>query len=130
VTTAPLLSAVVAVADALASRFGFPMDLGAGSCDGNEEDVFVAACAKLNLDLGAMSVLEKEARQVPARVDEALKHKPAPGTEEAPLHTKETKSSDVQSVHVPVAAKATSSARKHGRSLFGRMWQGARRLFG
>ena len=29
VTTAPLLSAVVAVADALATRFGFPMDLGA-----------------------------------------------------------------------------------------------------
>jgi hypothetical protein len=77
VTTAPLLSAVVAVADALASKFGFAMDLGAGSCDGNEEDVFVAACAKLNLDLGAMSALEKEAKQVLARVDEALKHKSA-----------------------------------------------------
>jgi hypothetical protein len=40
------------------------MDLGAGPCDGNEEDVFVAACAKLNLDLVALSALEKEAKQV------------------------------------------------------------------
>ena len=130
VTTAPLLSAVVAVADELASKFGFGMDLGAGSCDGNEEDVFVAACAKLNLDLGAMSALEKEAKQVLSRVDEALKHKAAASTDEPHSQAKEAKSPDAQASSGPGVAKAAISARKPAPSLLGRMWRSVARLFG
>ena len=130
VATAPLLSAVVAVADALASKFGFSMDLGAGSCDGNEEELFVAACAKLNLDLSAMSELEKEARQVLARVDEALKHKTAASADEATPPAKEAKSPDTQAAHAQGVVKGSSSARKHGTSLLGRMWRAVARWFG
>jgi len=130
VTTAPLLSAVVAVADALTSKFGFAMDLGAGPCDGNEEDVFVAACAKLNLDLVALSALEKEAKQVLARVDEALKHKSAADVEEHPPHAKDAKSPEAQAPSAPGTAKAASSARKPSPSLLGRMWRAVARLFG
>jgi putative nucleotidyltransferase with HDIG domain len=132
VTTAPLLSAVVAVADTLSTKFGFSMDLGAGVCDGNEEEVFVAACAKLNLDVGALSNIEKEARQVLARVDEALKHKTAASAEDAPPHTKETKdgkSLDPHVAAVPSTAKVASSARKPRSTLFGRMRRAVARLF-
>jgi len=130
VTTAPVLSAVVAIADALASKFGFAMDLGSGSCDGNEEDVFIAACAKLNLDLGAMSTLEKEARQVLARVDEALKHKSAADVEESSPQAKENKAPAAHAVPGSAAAKAAISARKPRPSLLGRMWRAVARLFG
>jgi len=130
VAIAPLLSAVVAVADALAIKFGFGMDLGVGSCDGNEEDVFVAACAKLNLDLGARSVLEKEAKQVLARVDEALKHKGAAAMEETHSQAKEGKSPETQAPTGLGAAKAAISARKPALSLLGRMWRAVARLFG
>ena len=123
--TAPLLSAVVAVADALSARFGFSMDLGAGVCDGNEEELVAAACAKLNLDLGAMSVIETEAQQVLARVDEALKHKRG---EDATAHAHEDKAVDTQAAQG--AAKASSSARKHRSSLLGRMWRAMARVFG
>jgi len=130
VTTAPVLSAVVAVADELANKFGFSMDLGAGRCDGNEEDVFVDACVKLNLDLGATSALEQEARQVLVQVDEALKHKTAAIAEEATPHTKETQSSDVQVARGQGSAKGASSARKQRTSLLGRMWRAVARRFG
>jgi hypothetical protein len=128
VTTAPLLSAVVAVADRLSTKFGFSVDLGPGTCDGSEEDVFLAACAKLNLDLSTMSDLEKEARQVLARVDEALKHKSAVGADEIHPHLAAGKTTDA---HVSSgAAKIASSARRPTPSLLGRMWRVVARLFG
>jgi putative nucleotidyltransferase with HDIG domain len=130
VTTAPLLSAVVAVADALASKFGFGMDLGAGSCDGNEEDLVVAACAKLNLDLGGMSALETEAKQILAHVDEALKHKSAASADEPHAQSKEAKPPETHAPSGPGVAKAAISARRRTPSLLGRLWRVAARLFG
>jgi putative nucleotidyltransferase with HDIG domain len=130
VTTAPLLSAVVAVADALASKFGFGMDLGAGPCDGNEEDLFVAACAKVNLDLGGMSALETEAKHVLARVDEALKHKSAASADEPHAQAKEVKPPETHTHPGPGVAKAAISARRRTPSLLGRLWRVAARLFG
>ena len=127
VATAPLLSAVVAVADALSARFGFSMDLGAGICDGNDEELVAAACSKLNLDLGAMSTIETEAQQVLARLDEALKHK---STEDATAPTHEGKALDTQAALAQGAARASSSARKHRPSLLGRMWRAVARVFG
>src|ERR1017187_1156759 len=126
VTTAPLLSAVVAVADRLSTKFGFSVDLGPGASDGSEEDVFLAACAKLNLDLGAMSDLEKEARQTLARVDEALKHKNAASEEETAAHAKQSrdgKPPDAHSAPLASAAKVASSARKPTPSLLARAWR-------
>jgi len=136
VTTAPLLSAVVAVADTLSTKFGFSMDLGAGICDGNEEEVFAAACAKLNLDSGAMSSIEKEAREVLARVDEALKHKSAVAAEEAPAPAKEAKTAkeaklaDAHTATASGATKAASSALKLRPTLLARMWRAVAHLFG
>ncbi len=122
VTTAPLLSAVVAVADWLSTKLGFSVNLGPGTRDGSEEDVFVAACAKLGLDPVALSDLEKEARSVLARVDEALKHKSAAVAEEVHAHAHEAPA--------PGAAKVAASARKARPSLLGRMRQAVARLFG
>ena len=129
VTTAPLLSAVVAVADALSNKFGFALDLGTGPCDGDDNDLFDAACAKLNLDVGAMAMVEKEARQVLARVDEGLKHKSA-AAEEVHAQAKDGKPAEAQTAQQPAAAKSATSARKPTLSVFGRMWQGLKRLLG
>jgi putative nucleotidyltransferase with HDIG domain len=126
VTTAPLLSAVVAVADVLSGKFGFSMDLGVGSCESDDEELFVAACAKLNLDSTTLSAVEKEAREVLARVDEALKHKTAAVAEEA----KGGKSPDAQVGPAPGAAKVASSARKAMPRLLTRAWRAVVRLFG
>jgi putative nucleotidyltransferase with HDIG domain len=130
VTTAPLLSAVVAVADRLSNKLGFSVDLGPGPRDGSEEDVFVAACAKLNLNLGAIPDLEKEARQMLAKVDEALKHKIAAGTDDAHAHATEGKTTDARVTVTPGMAKVASSARKIAPSPLGRMWRAVARLFG
>jgi len=130
VETAPLLSAIVAVADTLATRFKFSMDLGVGPCDGDEPEVFAAACAKLNLDLGALSALEKEARQVLARVDEALKHKDAVGAEDVPPRAAEGALSKTHATAAPHAAKFVSpvSARRPRPALLVRMWRAVLRL--
>ncbi len=130
VTTAPLLSAVVAVADRLSTKFGFSVDLGPGPSDGSEEEVFLAACAKLNLDLGAMSDLEKEARQTLARVDEALKHKSAASADDAHVDATDEKTANAHVAVAPGAAKIATSARKPAPSLLGRMWRVVARLFG
>jgi len=127
VATAPLLSAVVAVADALSARFGFSMDLGAGICDGNEDELVAAACAKLNLDLAVMSEIETEAQQVLRRVDEALKYKSA---EDATAQANEDKAPATQTAPEQGAAKPAWSARKSRPSLLGRMWRAVARLFG
>ena len=129
VTTAPLLSAVVAVADGLSNKFGFALDLGSGPCDGNDHELFEAACAKLNLDVGAMAMVEKEARQVLARVDEALKHKTA-AAEEVHAQVKDSKPAEAPTSPQPALAKSSTSARKPTPSVFGRMWGGLKRLFG
>jgi putative nucleotidyltransferase with HDIG domain len=135
ITTAPVLSAVVAVADTLSSKFGFAMDLGAGSCDGNDDELFTAACAKLNLDIAGLSAIEKEAKQVLARVDEALKHKGATEAEEtptaAPTAAKDTKDRKSNDAHAAAsAAKVASSARKPKPTLLDRMWRAVTRRFG
>jgi putative nucleotidyltransferase with HDIG domain len=96
VETAPVLSAVVAIADTLATKFNFTVDLGVGSCDGNDPEVFAAACAKVNLDLSALAAVEKEAREVLAHVDEALKHKSADVAEAAPSHPSDENPSKAQ----------------------------------
>ena len=125
VETAPLLSAVVVVADTLATRFKFSMDLGAGPCAGGEPEAFAAACAKLNLDFGALSALEKEAREVLARVDEALEHKSVASAEERDF-------ANVHATPAPRVAKSASpaSARRPRQSLPARMWRAVLRLFG
>ena len=132
VATAPVLSAVVAIADFLANKFGFPMELDAGPRDGNEDDVFVAACSRLNLDLGAVSALEKEAQQVLARVDEELKHKTSedPPQVQERQEKKEGKAPDTQAPPGPGVAKGATSARKPMTSLLGRIWREVARLFG
>jgi putative nucleotidyltransferase with HDIG domain len=124
VETAPLLSAVVAVADTLASRSKFSMDLGAGPCDGTEPEVFAAACAKLNLDLGALSTLDKEARAVLAHVDEALKHKSAASMSDGELASAQP----TPAAHATKSAPP-ASARRPKQSLLARMWRAVVRRF-
>jgi hypothetical protein len=97
------------------------MDLGAGPCDGIEPEVFVAACAKLNLDRDALSTFEKEAREVLARVNEALKYKSA-----ATMSNGEPASAQ------PTPATKTAppaSARRPNQSLLARMWRVVVRRF-
>jgi HD-like signal output (HDOD) protein len=132
VTEAPLLSAVVVIADVLSSKFGFSMDLGVGSCEGDDAELFAAACAKLNLDFAGLGNIEKEAREILARVDDALKHKSAAGAEEGPVPagTKDGKSPEAHSAAASSTAKVASSARKPTSSLFARMWRVVARLFG
>ena len=130
VETAPLLSAVVVVADTLATKFKFSMDLGAGPCDGNEPVVFSGACAKLNLALDALSAVEKEACAVLDRVDEALNHKSAFAEESAQSHASERDSSKTHATSPIVSAKVAAqvSARRPGQALLVRMWRAVLRL--
>jgi putative nucleotidyltransferase with HDIG domain len=131
VETGPALSAVVAIADTLATRFHFAVDLGVGSCDGNDPEVFVAACAKVNLDLSALAAVEKEAREVLAHVDEALKHKSANAAEDAPSHPSDGNSSKAQARLAPRPPRVVGplSARRPRQPLFVRMRRAVQRIF-
>ena len=131
VETAPVLSAVVAIADTLATKFNFTVDLGVGSCDGNDPEVFAAACAKVNLDLSALAAIEKEAREVLAHVDEALKHKSADVAEAAPSHPSDQNPSKAQASLAPRPPRVLGplSARRPRQPLFTRMRRVVQRIF-
>jgi putative nucleotidyltransferase with HDIG domain len=131
VESAPVLSAVVAVADTLATRCNFAVDLGVGPCDGNDPEVFVAACAKVNLDHSALAAVENEAREVLAHVDEALKHKSADVAEDAPSHPPDGNPSESHARPSPTPTKVVGplSARRPGQPLFVRMWRAVQRIF-
>jgi putative nucleotidyltransferase with HDIG domain len=130
VTKAPLLSSVVALADALTARFKFAVDLGPRSSERCDGDVFEAATTKLRLDLAPGSALEKEVRQTLAHVDEALKHKGAIVTEESQAQTAKP-AKKVSSPHSSAspASKVASAARKDRPSWLGRLGRAVRRMF-
>jgi putative nucleotidyltransferase with HDIG domain len=134
INEAPLLSSVVALADALTARFKFVVDLGSRSSESCDSDVFEAASTKLRLDLAPGSSLEKEVRQALAHVDEALKHKGAALADEAEAKAKEQpkKAKKLSRSHsvVPRASKVASAARKNRPSWLGRLGRAVRRLFG
>ena len=133
VEKAPLLSSVVALADALTSRFKFAVDLGPRSSESCDSDVFEAASTKLGLDLAPGSALEKEVRQTLAHVDEALKHKGAVVADEAQAQSKEPhkKAKKLARSHptAPPTSKVASTALKYSPSWIGRLGRALRRLF-
>jgi hypothetical protein len=133
VTKAPLLSSVVALADALTARFKFAVDLGPRSSESCDGDVFEAATTKLRLDLGPGSALEKEVRQTLAHVDEALKHKGAVVTEETQVQTAKSPkhAKKLSGSHSPASqpSKVASAARKDRVSWFARVGRSLRRMF-
>jgi putative nucleotidyltransferase with HDIG domain len=126
VLQAPLLSAVVAVADALAAKFKFSVDLGAGTFDGNDPSVLEAACNRLNMDATTMADLEQEAEQVLKHVDESLESKYTTRevvTVEKPFKLQET------SPPISVKRAGVVSARKPAQGALARMWRAVLRLF-
>jgi putative nucleotidyltransferase with HDIG domain len=126
--TAPSLSAVVALADGLATKFKFSIDVGHGICDGNDPDLVTTACAKLNLGADAMAAVEAEARHVLSRLDETLKHKAAVVEAEVDATVAEVPSHS--RAPVPPKTASAASARKVETSLLKRMWQALRRALG
>jgi len=133
VNKAPLLSSVVALADALTARFKFAVDLGPRSSESCDIDVFEAAATKLRLDLAPGSALEKEVRQTLAHVDEALKHKGAGVADEAEAqpakpHAEASKLSGAQPVRSRTS-KVASAVRTDRPSWLGRLGRALRRLF-
>jgi hypothetical protein len=128
-----LLSSVVALADALTSRFKFAVDLGPRSSESCDSDVFEAASTKLGLDLAPGSALEKEVRQTLAHVDEALKHKGTVVADEAQAPSKEPhkKAKKLARSHptAPPTSKVASTALKYSPSWIGRLGRALRRLF-
>ena len=128
---APSLSAVVAIADALAAKFRFSVDLGVGACDGNDPELVSVACAKLNLGADTMATVEQEARPNLRHVDEALKHKTADTEDNAPPPMAPD---DARKVHASPGQVATRnaapvSARKPGQRLVARIWRTVLRVF-
>jgi D-ribose pyranose/furanose isomerase RbsD len=133
VHNAPLLSSVVALADALTARFNFAVDLGPRSSERCDSDVFEAASTKLRLDLAPGSQLEKEVRQTLAHVDEALRHKSAVVADEAQAQSNEphhkVKKPSQSHLAVPPTSKVVSTALRHRPSWLGRLGRALRRLF-
>jgi len=133
VDNAPLLSSVVALADALTARFNFAVDLGPRSSECFDSDVFQAASTKLHLDLAPGSSLEKEVRQTLAHVDEALKHKGAGVADEAQAQSNEPHHKVKKPIQshpaVPPTSKVVSTALRHRPSWLGRLGRALRRLF-
>jgi putative nucleotidyltransferase with HDIG domain len=127
VDEAPLLSSVVALADALTARFKFAVDLGSRSSETCDVDVFEGACKKLRLDLAPGSPLEKDVQQTLAHVDESLKHKGAVPDDEAPTQAKASRKSKKPNAQASV--KGASAAREHSPSWLGRLGRAWRRLF-
>jgi HD-like signal output (HDOD) protein len=128
--SAPSLSAVVVIADALAAKLGFSVDFGVGACDGNDPQLLSVACAKLNLGADTMAAIEPEARQVLRHVDEALKHKSAATEDNIPSPAV---SDDGKKAHVSLGQVATRqvvsvSARKPGQRLVVRIWRAVLRV--
>jgi putative nucleotidyltransferase with HDIG domain len=123
---APVLSAVVALADSLSVKLGFAVDLGVGPLDGGDQVQFSAACEKLGIAYEDLPSIEAEAAVVLKAVAKTLDHtKVEPETK-----PEESRKTDT----APVPAKATqakpvpaSSARKSPSGFFSRLW---RSLFG
>ncbi len=129
--SAPSLSAVVVIADALVAKLGFSVDFGVGACDGNDPALLSIACAKLNLGAETMAAVEPEARQILRHVDESLKHKTA-ATEDndpSPAVPEDTKRVLVSSRQAAGKGLTPASARKPGQGIVARMWRMIRRVF-
>jgi len=129
VESAPLLSSVVVVADALATKFGFAVDFGPGPCDGTDRDSYALACEKLKLDAAAMVTVEHEAGEILARVEQALDHKRADADAGEPAEKPpvEKKSTPNPTPPPPKAKSPTAaSARKASAGLLSRIWRAIR----
>jgi putative nucleotidyltransferase with HDIG domain len=126
---APSLSAVVVIADALAAKFKFSVDFGAGTCDGNDPQLVAIACAKLSLDTDTMVVVEQEAGEVLKRVDDTLKHKAVPVEEDAPKRPADGKKASTAPTQAGSRSTALGSARRSGQGLLARMWRSVLRTF-
>jgi putative nucleotidyltransferase with HDIG domain len=119
---APTLSAVVALADSLAVKLGFAVDLGVGPLDGGEQAQFSAACQMLGIPADSLPSIEAEAAVVLKAVAKTLDHTKA---------TPETKPEEPRKAETPpVAAKSSpskqppsSSARKSPGGFFARLWR-------
>jgi hypothetical protein len=128
VEASPLLSSIVVVADALSKKFGFSVDFGVGVCDGGDQETITLACEKLKLDATAMATVEQEAREVLARVDEALKHKRAdPEEKDASSERISTEKKAQPATPPKPKASGVGSARKSPVGLLARFWHA---LFG
>jgi putative nucleotidyltransferase with HDIG domain len=127
--TAPSLSAVVVIADALATKLQFSIDLGCGACDGNDPALFAAACAKLNLGADAMVAVEAEGRQVLRRLDETLKHKAAAVEAEVEVEVEDAVREPAR-IPLPTKPASAASARKAEKGLLARIWRAFRRALG
>lgn len=124
VSKAPLLSAVVALADALTARFGFDVDLGPRSSESCTGEVFSAASAKLRVDLAEGSPLEAEARQLLANVDQALKHKGQAVADEPAMRDRKPALATSAAT-----ARVASAVRSRRSSWYGRLGQFLRRVW-
>lgn len=123
VEAAPLLSSVVVVADALAAKFGFSVDFGAGAGDGTDPDTIAIACDKLKLDAGAMATVELQAREVLARVDEVLDHKRADPPDGAQASAAPSETKPARAPTLPPKAPVAASARRAPAGLLSRIWR-------
>jgi putative nucleotidyltransferase with HDIG domain len=117
IETAPVLSAVVAVADGLTNKLKFSVDFGVGPCDGADSETILAGYQKLGLDERAVAEIEKEAVDVLKRVDALLEHG---HVEEAP--PVETKRVRASAPSVP-KVMTIASARKSSPGLLARLWR-------
>ncbi len=126
VEAAPLLSSIVAVADALSAKLGFFVDFGAGTADGTDQEAVALACSKLGLDDAAMMGLEKEALEVLDRVKNALDHKRVDVDERtekpAPASTPIEKNAALASASPVKIKPPASSARKAPGGFLSRAW--------
>lgn len=122
---APVLSSVVVVADALASKLGFSVDFGRGPCEGTDHDTYALACEKLRLDAAAMTTVEHEAAEILERVGTALDHKRADLNESHHAEKTPGESQPAPNPTLPPKVKAppAATARKSEAGLLSRIWR-------
>jgi putative nucleotidyltransferase with HDIG domain len=82
------LSALVALCDALASKYKFSVDLGAGSWDGGDEGLAALAAERLGLHSEILAEIEKEVVIVLRKVDATLQHTSNETASEPPSESK------------------------------------------
>jgi HD-like signal output (HDOD) protein len=123
---APVLSAVVALADFLSVKSGFAVDLGVGPLDAGDPSQVHSVCAKLGIPIENLPGIEAEAEAVLKSVAKTLDHtklaheskyEASPQIETGPPAAKT----------VPTKPAPASSARKQRGGFFSRLW---RSLFG